>query len=41
MLAQPGLFSILIISRVLLVPFLRVQDNPMDDPDLQQLPKQS
>jgi len=41
MLAQPGLFSILIISRVLLVPFLRVQDNPMDDPDLQQLLKQS
>jgi len=39
--AQPGLFSILIISSVLLVPFLRAQDNPMDDPDLQQLLKQA
>ena len=39
--AQPRIFFILVISTVLFVPILRAQDNPMDDPDLQQLLKQA
>ena len=39
--ARSRLFSLLLISSVLFVPLLRGQDNPMDDPDLQQLLKQA
>ena len=39
--AQPNLLFIVAISGVLFVPFLSAQDNPMDDPDLQQLLKQA
>jgi hypothetical protein len=39
--AQPRIFFILVISTVLFVPILRAQDNPMEDPDLQQLLKQA
>ena len=41
MRAQPRLFPILVISGLLFGPFLGAQDNPTDDPELQQLLKQA
>ena len=38
---RPRFFSILVIISVGFVPLIRAQDNPMDDPDLQQLLKQA
>src|SRR5215831_983237 len=38
---QPQLLSILVISSVFFVPLLNAEDNPMNDPDLQQLLKQA
>ena len=39
--AQLRFFSTLVISNLLVVSLLTAQDNPMDDPDLQQLLKQA
>ena len=39
--AQLRLFPTLVISSFLFVSLLSAQDNPMDDPDLQQLLKQA
>ncbi|HEY6155246.1 MAG TPA: hypothetical protein VIW07_16010 [Candidatus Udaeobacter sp.] len=39
--AQRRLFSVLVLCSALFTPFLGAQDNPMDDPDLQQLLKQA
>ena len=38
---QPRLFSFLAISCLLVVPFLRAQDNPLNDPDLKAMLKEA